>query len=110
MKYKIFFSVIAFSALCMFLSCEDEKTEDLTQAVNKNGAVETSVTVQHADSLHDILLTKHTIWYKGSPYKNVEYRDTVPSLGMENTTKENSNGDEENVVVKKDYEIFITVK
>ena len=46
----------------------------------------------------------------GNQYKNLEYRDTVPSLGMESTTAENSDGDTKNIVVKKDYEIFITVK
>jgi hypothetical protein len=34
----------------------------------------------------------------------------VPALGMINTDAENSDGDTKNVSVKKDYQIFITVK
>ena len=91
-------------------SCKQKNNEDLTNEVNKQGAVETAVTVQHLDSTNDILLTKHSVWYKGSVVKNIEYRDTVPALGIENTTAENSDGDTKKVQVKKDYEIFITVK
>jgi len=98
--------------LCSFIlfSCKDKDNEDLTNAVNKNGSVESSVTVDHLDSVNDILVTKHTVWYKGNTYKTIEYRDTVPALGIENTTAENSEGDTKSVQVKKDYEIFITVK
>lgn len=87
-----------------------EKNEDITPTVNKNGAVETAVTIEHLDTLHDVLLTKHTVWLHGDPYKKIEYRDTVPALGIENTTAENEAGDTKTVQVKKDYEIFITVK
>ena len=102
--------IITIAIAVILLSCKNEPSEDLTQAVNKNGSVETAVTVQHLDSSNDVLITKHTVWYKGSLHKNIEYRDTVPALGQENTTAENSDGDTKNVQVKKDYEIFITVK
>jgi hypothetical protein len=111
MKHKIIFSVTLLSAAAFFSSCgDDEKNEDLTPSVNKSGSVETAVTVQHLDSLNDVLVTHHTVWVKGSTFKTIEYRDTVPSLGMEKTTAENSEGDTRDVQVKKDYEIFITVK
>ncbi len=109
-KRKIFLLGLCISLLAVANSCKDQPTEDLTQAVNKNGSVETAVTVQHLDSTNDVLITKHTVWYKGNQHKNIEYRDTVPGLGQENTTAENSEGDTKNVNVKKDYEIFITVK
>lgn len=111
MKQSHIFLLSAFLlAGIIFSSCKEKKNEDLTNEVNKNGAVETAVTVQHLDSTHDILLTKHTVWYKNNLFKNIEYRDTVPALGIENTTAENSDGDTKSVQVKKDYEIFITVK
>jgi hypothetical protein len=91
-------------------SCGDDKNEDVTETVNKNGSIESSVTVQHLDSVNDILVTKHAVWVKGNAFKNIEYRDTVPALGTENTQAENQDGDTKNVTVKKDYEIFITVK
>jgi len=95
--------------LCCAVAC-DNRNEDLTNQVNHNGSVETSVTVQHIDSLHDVLVTKHIIWVNLKELKIMEYRDTIPGLGIENAKAENSNGDTQAVNVKKDYEIFITVK
>jgi len=104
--------IIACGIAGIFLlsACEEKKNEDLTSDVNKNGSVETSVTVQHLDSLNDVLVTKHTVWVRGTQFKNLEYRDTVPALGIESKTAENSAGDATTVAAKKDYEIFITVK
>ena len=91
-------------------SCKEEKQEDLTNQINKNGSVETAVSVSKLDSINDILITKHTVWVKGNKFKEIEYRDTVPALGVQNTTSENFEGETKTVAVKKDYEIFITVK
>ena len=105
--FTIGFSTILITAL---VSCQEEKQEDLTNEVDKNGSVESSVTVDHLDSTNDILITKHAVWVKGNKLKDIEHRDTVPALGSENKTAENSEGDTKTVEVKKDYEIFITVK
>lgn len=105
-KIKILVTLIA---LCI-ISCNEEKNEDVTNTVNRNGSVETAVNINHIDSSFDELITTHTIWVKGQQYKTVEYRDTLPSLGVGHTVAENAEGDEKDVVVKKDYEIFITVK
>ena len=96
--------------ITILASCKAEKQEDLTNEINKNGSVETAVSVSKLDSLNDILITKHTVWFKGNKFKEIEYRDTVPALGIEQKTAENSEGDKKTVEVKKDYEIFITVK
>ena len=105
--FIIFLTIISATE---FVSCDEEKQEDITKEINKNGSVETAVSVTPLDSVNDILITKHTVWVKGNKFKEFEYRDTVPSLGMENKTAENSDGDTKTVAVKKDYEIFITVK
>ncbi len=103
--------ILAGTALLFLFSCEEpQKNEDVTNNVNKSGAIESAVKVQHLDSLHDILITTHTIWSKDSIIKNIEYRDTLPSLGEHNTIAENQDGDTKQVSVKKDYEIYITVK
>lgn len=102
--------VVLASALLMMLSCNDEKSEDLTDTINKRGSIETDISVQHLDSLHDVLITKHQVWTNYNTSKFIEYRDTVPALGIENTIAENEDGDTKQVQVKKDYEIFITVK
>jgi hypothetical protein len=97
--------------LCTFLvtGCSDPK-EDETAIVDRSGSVETAVSVEHADSTHDVLLTRHKIWVNYKEYTTVEHRDTVPALGMLNTVGENSGGETQHVSVKKDYQIFITVK
>ena len=107
---RIFTLVFTFISAIILVSCAEKKQEDLTNEVNKNGSVESSVTVNHLDSINDILITKHAVWVKGNKLKDIEHRDTVPSLGQVNTTAENSEGDTKSVSVKKDYEIFITVK
>ncbi len=102
---------VAIVAITFFAAaCKDEAKEDVTNDVNKSGSVETAVTVEHADSTHDVLVTKHKVWRNFSEYKTIEYRDTIPALGETNTEAENADGDKKSVQVKKDYEIFITVK
>lgn len=96
--------------ILLLAACNKESNEDETTTVDHSGSVETSVSVQHADSTHDVLLTRHKIWYNNLEFKTVEYKDTVPALGMLNTDAENSSGDTQPVKVKKDYQIFITVK
>lgn len=88
----------------------NNKNEDITETVNKFGSVETAVHIGHIDSLHDELVTTHKVWVKNDVFKTVEYRDTLPALGTENTVSEKEDGDTKNVLVKKDYEIYITVK
>jgi hypothetical protein len=96
------------SILLLAVACNSN--EDTTDTVDKAGSVETAVSVEHADSTHDVILTRHKVWVNFKEYSTVEHRDTVPALGMLNTDAENSDGDTKNVSVKKDYQIFITVK
>lgn len=102
--------VLPFAFVASIYSCKEEKQEDITNEINKSGSVETAVSVTQLDSANDILVTKHTVWVKGNKFKELEYRDTVPALGMETKTAENSEGDTKTIEMKKDYEIFITVK
>ncbi len=107
----IVLAIVGCAALLLLFSCNDtQHNEDITQSVNKNGSVETAVQVEHLDSLHDVLITTHKIWAQNQEVKTVTYRDTLPALGIEHTTAENTDGEIKDVHVKKDYEIFITVK
>ncbi len=99
------FAVFAFS----LASCEEENA-DVTSSVNKDGSVETAVQITHVDSTHDLLITTHKVWVRNSEYKTVQYHDTIPALGSAWQTAENEDGDEKQVNVKKEYEIYITVK
>ena len=106
----IVLAILGAAAMFLLFSCDEKKNEDITQTVNKEGSVETAVQVEHLDSTFDILVTTHKIWAKNQEVKTVVYRDTLPSLGMTTTDAENQDGDKKIVRVKKDYEIFITVK
>lgn len=109
MDYKDFLKLLIACLSVTLLACNDKK-EDITDSVNRAGSVETAVEVNHLDTKNDILVTTHKVWVKYDVYKTIEYRDTIPSLGEENTTAETDQGDRKNVTVPKDYEIYITVK
>lgn len=106
----IVITILGVAALLLLFSCEDKQNDDITQSVNKNGSIETAVQVEHIDSLRDVLITTHKIWAENQLIKTVFYRDTLPALGTTLATAENADGDRKNVAVKKEYEIFITVK
>jgi hypothetical protein len=97
------------ACLLALISCNDSK-EDETDTVDRAGSIETSVSVEHADSTHDVILTTHRVWVNFKEYKSVLHRDTVPALGLLTTKAENSDGDTQTVKVPKDYQIFITMK
>jgi hypothetical protein len=94
----------------LLFSCESTPKEDLTNAVNRNGSVETDLKVEHLDSLSDVMITTHRIWVHDSLIKTSVHYDTLPALGRTREIAENQEGDTMPVTVKKDYEIFITVK
>jgi hypothetical protein len=110
MNIKKIIPISFLATVIIAASCSDDTNEDVVQTVNKNGSIESAVTVEHLDSTHDVLLTKHVVWNKGASEKTIVYRDTVPALGYENVVAENSDGDTKKLTKQKDYEIFITVK
>src|SRR5258708_32620486 len=85
------------------------ENEDQGKTLEKDGSVVKAISVQHADSTHDIILTSHKVWIKNSEYATIVHRDTIPSLDSLTTTAENSNGDTQQVRLKKDYQIFFSV-
>jgi hypothetical protein len=108
----IVLAILGAAAVFFLFSCSDtnKQNEDITQSVNKEGSIETAVQVEHLDSTRDVLITTHKIWAANREVKTIVYHDTLPSLGTTHATAENAEGDTKNVQVKKDYEIFITVK
>jgi hypothetical protein len=101
--------LIIFAACGTALSSCGQK-EDLTNTVDHSGSIETSITVEHADSTHDVVLTKHLVWAYGLVCSTIVHRDTVPGLGLVSTEGEDSSGNSRTVVVPKDYQVFITMK
>ena len=101
--------------VCLFLSlafagCDKaEQNEDMVEQPNRDGAIETILSVTHADSV-DILTTTHKIWVKGALAKTLIKSDTLNSLGMMQEEAEDKDGHAQTKSVRKDYEFFITVK
>jgi len=84
--------------------------DDQTRFVDKHGSVETSVSVQHADKTHDVILTSHRVWVHDTTYADLYHRDTIPALDSMATEAQDNNGDSKFVMVQRDYQLFITVK
>ena len=84
--------------------------DDQTQFVDKKGSVETSVSIQHSDKTHDVILTRHRVWVHDTTYATLYHRDTIPALDSMATEAEDNNGDSKFVMVQRDYQLFITVK
>lgn len=102
--------ILLFAALISFFACDQEEKEDLTNNVNKDGAIETELSVEHLDSQYDILTTTYKIWIKNELTKTIVKRDTLPALGEFDADSADNEGSESKVKVKKDYEFYITVK
>lgn len=92
----------------LFFSCK-EKNEDIVTEPNKEGAIETVVSVKHEEGF-DILTTTHKVWVKNQLDKTLIKVDTLKSLGLTTVEGEDQQGNIEKVQVKKDYEFYITVK
>ena len=91
----ISFSILIITVVCLIAyTASLSSSQDNTQSLDRNGSIETGVSVVHADSTHDVILTNHRIWLHDSVYRIVSYRDTIPALDS----------------IKKDYQIFITLK
>ncbi len=88
----------------------DDKEKDLINKIDKDGAIETAVTTKHLNDSLDILTTHHQVWVKGTMVKDIVNNDTLPALGLLHTTGEDDKGNSTQLDVKRDYEIYITVK
>lgn len=110
MLQKISLIISVFCLSFLSFSCnEKEEKEDLVNAVSKNAAIETEVSVQH-DASADILVTKHKVWVKNHLVKEMIKKDTIPALGDTLQTVKDQNGNEVQQSAKKDYEFYITVQ
>ena len=107
----IVLAILGGAALLLLFSCDNNKqNEDITQTVNKSGSIETAVQVTHLDSFNDVLVTTHKVWANNRDVITIKYLDTVPTLGTVETSAENADGETKKIQVKKEYEIFITIK
>ncbi len=99
--------VLSLFAAFTVLGCSHD---DAVKDISKDGAVETVLTVDHLNDSLDILTTQHAVWVKNKLVKTIIYKDTLPTLGASSQVAENNNGESQSVYLKKDYELYITVK
>ncbi len=104
---KSIITLLTLSTL-IFYSC-DEQNEDIVKAPDKNGSIETTLSVKHFKGF-DLLTTTHTVWVKGKVDKQMVKSDTLKYLGTTKEEGEDSDGNVKDIVLDKDYEIYITVK
>lgn len=93
--------------LLVFQACGND---DKVKEISKNGSIETSIKVDHLNDTLDILISTNKVWIHNALVKTTIHADTIPSLGTAMEEAENDNGDTQNVILKKDYELYITVK
>jgi hypothetical protein len=100
MKY-LFTAIVALLAY----SCDSENN-DVVNTVDKEGSIETQVKTEHVNDSADVLITSHKVYKNGALLNTIVKVDTIPFLGTTNV--EDDEGYKK--TVKKDYEIYITVK
>jgi len=106
MNKRIFY-LVAVGVLPFFSACDNE---DKVKEISKDGAIETTMSVEHLGDKLDIIKTTHKIWMKNMLVKTSVHTDTIPSLGVLKTETEITDGVSREIDVKKDYEFYITVK
>jgi hypothetical protein len=84
--------------------------DDKVKEISKEGSIETSIKVDHLNDSLDILISTNKVWIHNALVKTTIHADTIPTLGISMEEAENDNGEIQNVFVKKDYELYITVK
>ena len=84
--------------------------ESEVKPISREGAVETILNVDHLDDTHDIIVTTHKIWIKNELIKTTVHKDTIPALGLTYEPVEKPDGNIMTVPIKRDYELYITVK
>jgi protein involved in sex pheromone biosynthesis len=92
------------------LSGCEQKNDDKVKAVDKTGSVEMKVAINHLNASQDVMRTEKVFWVKGAAVRSIVNLDTVPALGVTREVAENSAGEDTTVSIKKNYQIFITVK
>jgi len=105
MKKIILFLFLPLSIM-VFHGCNEDKVSQ----VQKNGAIETSIQVDHLNDSLDVLISTNKVWAHNVLVKTTVHRDTIPGLGITSEQAENEEGDTKDVYLKKDYELYLTVK
>lgn len=94
----------------LFLLAACNETEPSTTELKKDGSIEIVFETAHLGDSLDVLKTIKRVYVKNEVVKEISETDTIPSLGKETKEAENDEGEVQQVVVSKDYELFVTIK
>lgn len=100
-------TIISIVFIALVLSC-DKPNEDIVKEPNKEGAIETQLSVVHNGN-YDILITTHKIWVTNQLKKTIVTQDTLQSLAPTAHEKEDEYGNITIDSIPRDYEFYITV-
>lgn len=106
MKRKIVVNGCILFFVLAFFACNEDKV----QKISKDGSVETAIKIDHLTDSTDVVITTHKVWVKNTLVKTSIHKDTVPTLGYSSQQAENNDGETNTVVLKKEYELYITVE
>lgn len=109
-KKNFLIVIVVLSVVGVIWSLNSSSNEDKVTEASRNGSIETSIKVEHLNDNFDVLISTNKIWCRSSLVKTSIHIDTIPSLGTTFEEAENEDGAIQNVIVKKDYEVYITVK
>ena len=102
------FPILGFTCAVFISSCDDK--EHKTSNFSKDGSVEIVFQTSHLNDSFDILTTTKNVYKSGQVVKSISNIDTLPTLGTGTVQGENDNGDSRSYNLKKDYDLFVTIK
>ena len=94
----------------LFISIVSCNNEEPVKEISKEGSIETSISIEHKDSLHDVITTTHKVWVHNKIVRKSVYNDTIPALKDSAQTAEKIKSGTKLALAPKDYEVYITVK
>jgi len=102
MKTTILLAVIFLSGCAM-------QNQDVVRRPKEDGSIETVISVKHYNSF-DLLVTTHKVWINGLIDKTIVQTDTLKSLGSTTQVVDDGFGAAVKRSMRKNYDIYITVK
>ena len=97
--------------IALLFGCSDSQSnEDKVTAIDKDGSIESKISITHLSDSFDVMRTENVFWVKNKQIRNTVLYDTIPSLGVTKETGEDEDGNDSSFTIKKAYQIFITVK
>ena len=104
---KLFYALLIVLAMA---SCSSNENEDKVKSLDKDGSLETTMSVDHLNDSLDILKVHTNVWVKGTLHKSILKIDTIPSLGMTTDTVQTNDDQDSIVQLKKKYQVFFTMQ